>query len=100
MNIGFVLTGALVYLVFVFILASRAKEYRIKSLWVFLIALFLTPLAGLIALMLSEKGHLVTLQRYACERCGMEHTENHGYCPHCKKEGHEIKLKPVKHKSL
>lgn len=100
MNIGFILTSALVYLVFVLILAIRAKEYRIKTIWVFLPALFLTPLAGLIALMLSEKRHLVTLHRYACDRCGLEYTENHEHCPHCKKEGYEVKLRKIKHKSL
>jgi len=100
MKIEFVLTGALIYLFFVLILYKIAANYKIKSFWVLLLSLFLTPLAGLVGLMISEKGHLVTIERYICDRCGFEHTEDREICPHCKKEGHEIKLKKVRYKSL
>lgn len=100
MKIEFVLTAALVYLFFVLILYNIAANYKIKSLWVLLLSFFLTPLTGLVAIMISEKGHLVTIERYACTRCGLEHTQKQEICPHCKKEGYEIPLRKVIHKSL
>ena len=100
MKITFIITGALIYLVFVLILYKTAYNYKINPIWVLLLSLFLTPLAGLAALLLSEKGHLVKITRYVCDRCGLEHTENHEYCPFCEKDGHHVPLRKVRYKSL
>lgn len=100
MGIEFLLTAGLLYLVIVFIIFQTSRKYHIKSGYVLLVSLFLTPLAGLIAIMISGKGRLVTIERYVCQRCGLEHTEDHGECPHCLKEGHQVPLKKIRFKSL
>lgn len=100
MKITFLLIGGLIYIVFVLILYKASKNHKIKPVWVVLLSIFLTPLAGLIALLTSENGRLVTIERYVCDRCHLEHTENHQTCPHCKKEGYEITLRKVRYKSL
>ncbi|HKK10799.1 MAG TPA: hypothetical protein VJ939_08170 [Bacteroidales bacterium] len=100
MKIEYLLTAGVLYLLFAVIMFQISQKYRIKSVYVFLLSLFLTPLAGLIALLISEKGNLITIERYRCGRCGYEHTEDHKECPHCVKDGHHIPLKKVKFKSL
>jgi hypothetical protein len=100
MKIEYLLTAGVLYLLFAIIMFQVSQKYRIKSIYVLLLSLFLTPLAGLIALLVSQKGNLITIERYHCNRCGYEHTENHGECPHCVKDGHHVPLKKVKFKSL
>ncbi|MDZ7777101.1 MAG: hypothetical protein U5L09_16555 [Bacteroidales bacterium] len=100
MGIDFLITAGLLYLIIAFIIAQVSKKYRIKAGYVFLLAVFLTPLAGLIAILISGKGRLVTIERYVCQRCGLEHTEDHGECPHCLQEGHHVPLKRIRFKSL
>lgn len=100
MTIDLLLTAILLYAFFVVVMFQISKKHKIKSIYVLLLSIFFTPLAGLIAILMSEHGRLVIIERYACNRCGYEYTEERNECPHCLQDGESIKLRKVIHKSL
>ncbi|MEA3503988.1 MAG: hypothetical protein U9R32_02160 [Bacteroidota bacterium] len=96
----YITISGIVYLFFVIVLANIAGKRKIGGLKVMLISLFLTPLTGLLTILLSKKTNLVHITGYICPKCGYEFTEYMEYCPNCSVGENQIKLKKISYKSL
>jgi len=59
------------------------------------LSIFLTPVVGSVYTLTSHKKNVLKIVHYRCSRCGLEHTTNHEYCPTCRKEGKEKRLRKI-----
>jgi len=96
MSISWLLFIGLSYFALILLITAVASRKKVGRLRVFLISIFLTPLAGLFVYKLSEPAYLINLVRYRCHRCGVDFTEPLNECPYCKREGVKTNLSPVK----
>lgn len=88
--------GIVLYVVSTIWLAIEGRKRNIGWLRSLLISLLLTPLIGFPVVYNSMKKISYFEIHHKCSRCGFEFTEYNEYCPLCKKEGHQIKLKQIK----
>lgn len=96
MPVPLILLIALLYLsisVMITVRSSRKKIGRVKT---FILSMFCTPVAGIIAYKLSSPVNILHIRRYHCTTCHLEFTEPIGECPYCKKEGRNSRIRPVK----
>ena len=92
--------GGVLYLIFVVIMAAIAKGYKVSTVKVLVMSFFLTPIAGVVLVLSSDKSNIVNTKGYVCPHCGFEFTEYHEYCPLCEKDGGKYKLKEIRYKSI
>ena len=91
-----ILLTFLLYLVLSIIIASRAKNSNLSFIQLFFISIFLTPIAGVIFLIITKKRFFHYVYQYKCPKCNYYFTEKHSNCPQCEKEGYIVTLKKVK----
>lgn len=95
MPVPLILLFVLLYLtfsVFLTALSTRKKIGRVKT---FLLSVFCTPVAGLIAYKLSSPVNVLNIRRYRCTSCNLEFTEPILECPYCRKEGRHSRIRQV-----
>jgi hypothetical protein len=59
------------------------------------ISILLTPVIGSFYTLRSKKKNVLKIVHYRCSRCGLEHTTPQEYCPTCKKEGTDKRLRRI-----
>lgn len=82
------------YLFFVLVIAFFGKDRTIGFFNALLISLLLTPVAGLIVVVNSQKLILYHIVQHNCPECGYSYSEPHDCCPMCQKDGKYVVLKP------
>lgn len=78
--------------------ASVAKFGSTRNCGTFkplVLSIFLTPVIGSVYTLTSHKKNVLKIVHYRCSRCGLEHTTSHNFCPTCRKEGKERKLRKI-----
>ncbi|MBU2554342.1 MAG: hypothetical protein KKF98_07770 [Bacteroidetes bacterium] len=87
------------YLLIVLATAFLSTGRRISFISALAIALFFTPLIGLIAVLSTD--HILRKSRisthYCCPVCKREYPGHQDFCPTCHTESKHIKLTPTKH---
>jgi len=86
--------GITTYLLFVLVIAYFGKDRTIGFFNTLLISLLLTPIAGLIVVVNSQKLILYHIVQHNCPECGYSYSEPHEFCPMCQKDGKYVVLKP------
>jgi hypothetical protein len=66
----------------------------------FVLSLIFTPLTGLVYSLSSPVKNLIHTTHYHCPKCGLDHTENHEFCPSCLKEGKKSRLRKIQMKTF
>lgn len=91
-DIEILIIAAMVYL---FLAISIAKIGTYKTCGgrkAFLVSLFLTPITGIIYVVVLPQKAVLKIVHYRCEHCHLEYTTSHKYCPSCQKEGKSYRL--------
>jgi len=88
------------YLILVVIVTWKGASKKQKRWKLFLLNLFLTPIAGIVFYLKSKEPDFkidrFIISRYKCSRCGYKFDDYHKHCPYCEKEGHLIELEEIK----
>lgn len=88
------------YILMIVLVTYAAGSRKIGKLRVFVISLFLTPLAGYVAYRMSAPAELLQYTRYRCPKCGLDFTEPMIDCPYCRRDGEVSKLHPMMMQSV
>jgi len=82
------------YLIFSLVIAYFGRSRTIGFLNALIICLLLTPIAGFIVVINSQKLILYHIVQHNCPECGFSFDEPHEFCPMCQKDGKHVILKP------
>jgi hypothetical protein len=85
-------------IVYAFLVATLIKLGTYKKCGgkrAFLTSFFLTPLAGIIYVMLSPTKSVVRIVHFRCNHCGLDFTTYQKHCPSCRKDGEFHRLHKV-----
>lgn len=86
--------GIVAYLVLALVVAYIGKDRTIGFVNALIFSVLLTPIAGLLVVMNSQKLILYHVVQHSCPECGYSFSEHHEFCPMCQKDGKYIILKP------
>lgn len=92
MDLDIIIVGIAFYLFAVATLAKLGSKREIGGKKSFLYSLFLTPVTGIFVVFSSPMKDILHIVHYKCNRCGLEYTDYHRYCPSCRKDGVSIRL--------
>ncbi len=81
-----------VYLVLTFLLTVMGIEKQIAGMQVFVISIFLTPIAALLYIY-SKKNNSSQINYYHCSECNYIYPVKMSDCPICMEKGLKVKLK-------
>ncbi len=95
MTVPLILLIILLYLTFSVFLTIRSSLKKIGRVKTFMLCIFGTPVAGLIAYKLSTPVNVLNIRRYRCTSCNLEFTELIQDCPYCKMEGRHSQIRQV-----
>ena len=87
--------GVIIYFVLSIAIAFWGKHRTIGFLNSLIICLLLTPIAGLLVVVNSQKLILYHIVQHECPECGFSFDQNHDSCPLCLKQGKYVVLKPT-----
>jgi len=91
-NTETILIGILVYL-FLVITFAKLGTYKIcGGSKAFLVSFFLTPVIGVLYVMVSPRKLVQKIVHYRCNHCRLEYTTSHKYCKSCAKDGKKYRL--------
>lgn len=85
--------GVIIYFVLSIAIAFLGHNRTIGFLNSLIVSLLLTPIAGLLVVMNSQKLILYHIVQHECPECGFSFDQNHDSCPLCLKEGKYVVLK-------
>ncbi len=80
-----------IYLLVTFILTLMGFDSKAEGVKVFIISLFLTPLAGII-FMLKQRRKSSSVHYYYCHECDYIFPVKMSHCPMCQEAGKKVKL--------
>lgn len=86
--------GIASYLVLSIVIAFIGKDRTIGFINALVISVLLTPIAGLLVVINSQKLILYHIVQHNCPECGYSFSEPHKFCPMCQKDDKYIILKP------
>ena len=86
--------GMAIYFILALVIAFLGKDKTIGFLNALIISVFLSPIAGLLVVLNSQKLILYHIVQHSCPECGFSFNEPHEFCPMCQKEGKNVILKP------
>jgi hypothetical protein len=83
------------YLVLAASVAKLGSDRCCGTLKSLVLSIFLTPVVGSVYTLRSHKKNVLKIVHYRCSCCGLEHTTKHEYCPTCRKDGKEKRLRRI-----
>ncbi len=90
------IASLVVYVILCYFVANRINKVRLRTIQLFLINLFLTPIGGIIFVQIAKSRLVNSLYHFKCPRCEYYFTEELSTCPLCEKEGIRTNLEKVK----
>lgn len=89
---------AIIIVAYLVLLLSITKLGTYKScggMRAFIVGLLLTPVIGIVYVILSPEKSTLKIVHYRCNSCGLEYTTQHKHCPSCLKEGEKHRLERI-----
>jgi len=95
MNLEVIIGAIVIYLFLIITIAKIGSYKKCGGYRALAVSLFLTPIIGIIYVMISPVKSTLKIVHYRCNNCGLEYTTKHKYCPSCYKEGVKHRLEKI-----